>query len=95
MANFNKLYETYASPQPAGKKIDFNAILMPYAQQCAITITEEEIILGRGSAPLNSIPQKNICAIVDEQEQIYIILRTSIYVIDKNTGAVNMHIRNL
>jgi hypothetical protein len=95
MVDYNKLYNTYITNKPAGKEIDYNAILLPYTQQCNIVITEDEIILGSDNNPLNKIPQKNIFAIVEEENKIHIILRASIYTIDKKTGAISLNIRNL
>ena len=95
MADFNNLYDTYTTSQPAGKEIDFNSILAPYMQQCNIVITENEIILGNDNNPLNRIPKKNIFAIVVEENEIYIVLQESIYIVDTETGAARLNFRNL
>ena len=95
MADFNKLYDTYTASQPASREIDFSSILAPYIQQCNILITENEIILGNDSNPLNRVPKKNIFAIVVEEHEIYIVLQDSIYIVDTKTGATRLNIRNL
>lgn len=94
MVDINKLYNTYVTSQPR-ENIDFMAILSPYAQQLSITITEDEIVLGKNQTPLNRIPKKNIFAVIDEENDIYIVLRASIYIINKTTGEAKMDIRNL
>ncbi len=94
MVDIKKLYDTYVTSQPCGKDIDFTTILSPYTQQLAITITEEEIVLEKNQTPLNRIPKKNIFAVVDEENYIYIILRASIYIVNKTTGEARIDIRN-
>ena len=95
MAHFNSLYEKYTSTQPSGAEIDAKTILAPYTQQFGITITDSAIILEHGQSPLNNIPRANIYAIVDEEEELYIILRSSIYVLNKVDGKIKLNIRNL
>ncbi len=95
MTNIDKLYDIYVTSQPRRKAIDFMTILSPYAQQLSIIITEDEIVLEKNKTPLNTIPQRNIFAIVDEEKEIYIILRASIYIINKDTGEIKINIRKL
>ena len=95
MVDYNKLYDTYVNNEHTSKDIDLDAMLLPYAQQCSIVITENEIILGSENNPLNRIPKRNICTVVDEENEIHIVLRSSIYTINKNTGETKIDIRNL
>ena len=95
MADFNKLYETYTTTQASSVQTDVPSILSPYQQLFDINISEEAITLGKETTLLNTIPRKNICAIIDGSDEIYIILHASIYVLNKTTGKVNINIRNL
>ena len=95
MADFNKLYETYSTTQASSVQTDITTILSPYQQLFDISIGEEAITLGKEKTPLNSIPRKNICAIIDDSDEIFIILCASIYVLNKTSGQVKINIRNL
>ena len=95
MVDYNQLYDTYVNDKQTSKNIDLNAILLPYVEQYSIVITENEIILGSEKNPLNKIPKRNIYAVVDEETDIHIVLRSSIYTINKNSGEIKIDIRKL
>ena len=95
MQNIEALYSTYATNNSNNVAIDFEAKLSQYKDQFSITITDTEIIFGEGKEAISSLLQRNVLAIVDEPEYVYIILHASMFILCKNTGEVKVNIRNL
>lgn len=95
MQNIEALYSTYANNSSNNAAIDFEAKLSQYKDQFSITITDTEIIFGEGKESISSLLQRNVLAIVDEPEYVYIILHASMFILCKNTGEVKVNIRNL
>lgn len=95
MQNIEALYSTYATNSSNNVAIDFEAKLSQYKDQFSITITDTEIIFGEGKESISSLLQRNVLAIVDEPEYVYIILHASMFILCKNTGEVKVNIRNL
>ena len=95
MQNIEALYSTYATNNSNNAAIDFEAKLSQYKDQFSITITDTEIIFGEGKESISSLLQRNVLAIVDEPEYVYIILHASMFILCKNTGEVKVNIRNL
>jgi hypothetical protein len=95
MQNIEALYSTYATNSSNNVAIDFEAKLSQYKDQFSITITDTEIIFGEGKESISSLLQRNVLAIVDEPEYVYIILHASMFILCKNTGEVKENIRNL
>ena len=95
MQNIEALYSTYATNSSNNVAIDFEAKLSQYKDQFSITITDTEIIFGEGKEAISSLLQRNVLAIVDEPEYVYIILHASMFILCKNTGEVKVNIRNL
>ncbi len=95
MQNIEALYSTYATNNSNNVAIDFEAKLSQYKDQFSITITDTEIIFGEGKESISSLLQRNVLAIVDEPEYVYIILHASMFILCKNTGEVKVNIRNL
>lgn len=95
MQNIEALYSTYATSSSNNAAIDFEAKLSQYKDQFSITITDTEIIFGEGKESISSLLQRNVLAIVDEPEYVYIILHASMFILCKNTGEVKVNIRNL
>lgn len=95
MQNIEALYSTYATNSSNNAAIDFEAKLSQYKDQFSITITDTEIIFGEGKESISSLLQRNVLAIVDQPEYVYIILHASMFILCKNTGEVKVNIRNL
>ena len=95
MQNIEALYSTYATNNSNNVAIDFEAKLSQYKDQFSITITDTEIIFGEGKESISCLLQRNVLAIVDEPEYVYIILHASMFILCKNTGEVKVNIRNL
>ena len=95
MQNIEALYSTYATNSSNNVAIDFEAKLSQYKDQFSITITDTEIIFGEGKESISCLLQRNVLAIVDEPEYVYIILHASMFILCKNTGEVKVNIRNL
>ena len=95
MQNIEALYSTYATNNSNNVAIDFEAKLSQYKDQFSITITDTEIIFGEGKESISSLLQRNVLAIVDQPEYVYIILHASMFILCKNTGEVKVNIRNL
>ena len=95
MQNIEALYSTYATNNSNNVAIDFEAKLSQYKDQFSITITDTEIIFGEWKESISSLLQRNVLAIVDEPEYVYIILHASMFILCKNTGEVKVNIRNL
>ena len=95
MQNIEALYSTYATNNSNNVAIDFEPKLSQYKDQFSITITDTEIIFGEGKESISSLLQRNVLAIVDEPEYVYIILHASMFILCKNTGEVKVNIRNL